>query len=260
MDDSKIALVTGGSRGIGRAVSIKLARLGHRVFVNYVKRKDAADEVVETIRQGGGSASAMQGDVGNGEDRRRLMADLLRASDGRIDFLVNNAGITSPGRRDLLEATEENWDRVFATNLKGPFFLSQSVARAMLASIQDSRSEAGAIINISSISGYAASTDRADYCLTKAALGMMTKLFALRLAEQGIGVFEICPGVIASDMTTPVKEKYDQRIAEGLSPLRRWGQPEDVAGAVGAIAEGKFPFSTGECINVDGGYHIRRLD
>jgi NAD(P)-dependent dehydrogenase (short-subunit alcohol dehydrogenase family) len=178
---------------------------------------------------------------------------------GRLDVLVNNAGITSPGRRDLLEATEASWDEVFATNLKGPFFLTQLAANEMLRLTEADPAAVRTIVNISSISGYAVSSDRADYCLTKTALRTMTWLFADRLAEHGIGVFEVCPGVIATDMTGPVKQKYDRLIAEGLSPIRRWGQPEDVARAVAALVSGAFGFSTGETINVDGGFHIRRL-
>jgi NAD(P)-dependent dehydrogenase (short-subunit alcohol dehydrogenase family) len=175
-----------------------------------------------------------------------------------MDVLVNNAGITSPGRLDLLEATEESWDQVFATNLKGPFFLAQRAARQMIEQVHGGRAP-GQIINVSSLSAYAVSTNRGDYCLTKAAAGMMTHLLAVRLAEHGIQVFEICPGVIATDMTGPVKEKYDRMFAEGLTPLARWGQPEDVARAVSAITAGYFPYSTGIRLDIDGGFHIRRL-
>ncbi len=257
-DVALAALVTGASRGIGRAIAEELARLGYAVVVNYATRPDAAQEVVQAIEAGGGRAIAVQANVGIGEDRQRLIDETQRAFGG-LDLLVNNAGITSVGRNDLLEATEESWDQVFDTNLKGPFFLSQLAARAMILQIAEGRSARGKIINVSSVSAYAVSTNRADYCLTKAALRMMTWLFAERLAVEQIGVYEVCPGVIASDMTAPVKEKYDRLIAEGLWPIRRWGQGEDVARAVAAIAQDYFPFSTGECFNVDGGFHIRRL-
>jgi 3-oxoacyl-[acyl-carrier protein] reductase len=158
-----------------------------------------------------------------------------------------------------LEATEESWDTVFATNLKGPFFLAQLVARQMIELTQRGAIPRGTIVNVSSISAYAASTNRADYCMAKAAMPMMTWLLADRLAEHRICVYEVCPGVIASDMTAAVKDKYDKLIAEGLSPIRRWGQPEDVAAAVALLAGGQLPFSTGERINIDGGFHIRRL-
>jgi len=256
--DRRSAVVTGGSRGIGQAICIELARLGYAVVVNYATRPDAAQQVVDQILAAGGQAVAVRADVGSRADREELVRRALD-SFGRLDVLVNNAGITSQGRKDLLEATEESWDVVFATNLKGPFFLSQLAAREMIRQIRAGRIPDGKIIVISSISGYAVSTNRADYCMTKAALGMMTHLFAQRLAGERIGVFEICPGVIASDMTAPVKEKYDRLIAEGLSPIRRWGQPEDVARAVAAIVSDYFPFSTGERFNVDGGFHIRSL-
>jgi 3-oxoacyl-[acyl-carrier protein] reductase len=253
-----VALVTGASRGIGRAISLALAAAGHRVIVNYAHRADAAEEVVRQIEEQGGQAFACRGNVAQRDDRAALVRH-AREELGRLDVLVNNAGITSPGRRDLLEATEESWDEVFATNLKGPFFLSQLAARTMIDLLGAGRISQGTIINVSSISAYAISTNRADYCLTKAALQAMTWLFADRLAEERIQVFEICPGVIATDMTGPVKEKYDKLIADGLSPMRRWGTPEDVARAVVALVSGAFPFSTGERINVDGGFHIRRL-
>jgi len=258
MPEQPAAIVTGGSRGIGRAICLELARLGYAVVVNYASRADAAQEVVQTIESGGGRAIACRANVAVAADRWALVEETCK-SFGRLDVLVNNAGITSPGRRDILEATEESWDEVFGTNLKGPFFLSQRAARQMIELLAAGTIGRGTIVNISSISAYAMSTNRADYCLAKAAVQAMTWLFADRLAEERIQVFEVCPGVIATDMTGPVKEKYDRLIADGLSPMRRWGQPEDVARAVAALVEGYLPFSTGERINVDGGFHIRRL-
>lgn len=258
MSEMRAALVTGGSRGIGRGICVELARLGYAVAVNYATRPDAAEEVVAEITGAGGRAVAVRGDVGSAGDRPTLVRAALDEF-GRLDVLVNNAGITSQGRKDLLEATEESWNVVFDTNLKGPFFLSQLAAREMIRLIGEKKIPDGKIINVSSISAYAVSTNRADYCMTKAAAGMMTRLFAQRLADEGIRVYEICPGVIESDMTAPVKDKYDRLIAEGLWPIRRWGQPSDVAKAVAAIVSDYFPFSTGERINVDGGFHIRSL-
>jgi NAD(P)-dependent dehydrogenase (short-subunit alcohol dehydrogenase family) len=252
------ALVTGASRGIGRAIALELARLGHAVAVNYVSNAAAADKVVADILDSGTQAIALGGDVAVAADRAALV-DRMIGEFGRLDVLVNNAGITSPGRKDLLEATEESWDKVQGTNLKGPFFLSQLAARKMIELIRAGTMPGGKIINISSISAFAASTDRADYCLSKAAQTMMTQLFAVRLADERIGVFEICPGIIESDMTAAAKEKYDRLISGGLTPIRRWGRPEDVAAAVGAIVCDAFPFSTGERLHVDGGFHIRRL-
>ncbi len=258
MAEMRAALVTGGSRGIGRGICLELGRLGYAVVVNYATRQDAAEQTVAEITRQGGKAVSARGDVGVAEDRRTLVQRTLDEF-GRIDVLVNNAGITSRGRKDLLEATEESWDVVFDTNLKGPFFLAQLAANEMIRLIHQKVIPDGKIVNISSISAHTVSLNRADYCMTKAAMGMMTKLFAARLAEHGIGVFEICPGVIASDMTAPVKEKYDRLIAEGLWPIRRWGQPDDVAKAVAAVVCGYFPFSTGGRIDVDGGFHLRIL-
>lgn len=251
------AIVTGSSRGIGRSIAERLAADGFGVVVNYFRSPDAANEVVAGIQASGGSAVAVQADVGCAEGR----AALLEASEalGPLRVMVNNAGITSQGRKDLLEATEESWDVVFDTNLKGPFFMAQAAAKRMIEHLGQGRIETGRIINVSSISAYAVSTNRADYCMAKAAMQMMTWLLADRLAGDQISVFEVCPGVIASDMTAPVKQKYDALIADGLSPIRRWGQPEDVARAVSTLVGDGFPFSTGDRINVDGGFHIRRL-
>src|SRR5438477_1422293 len=258
MNRHPVALITGASRGIGRAIAMRLAHDGYAVTVNYHSNHQAADEVVREIAQAGGQAIAIQADVAASSDRQHLVDETLTRF-GRLDCLVNNAGITSLGRKDLLDATEESWDTVFSTNLKGPFFLAQLAARQMIALIDAAKLPRATIINVSSISAYAISTNRADYCMAKAAMQTMTWLFADRLAEHQINVYEVCPGVIASDMTAPVKEKYDQLIADGLSPIRRWGQPEDVASAVAMLAAGQLPFSTGERINIDCGFHIRRL-
>lgn len=252
------AIVTGSSRGIGRAIAIELAKAGHSVVINYASSQTAALEVVNEVVALGSDAVAVQADVAQAADRERLIQAALQRW-GRLDVLVNNAGITSPGRRDLLEATEDSWDQVFATNLKGPFFLAQQAARAMIAGVERGEVPYGTIINVSSISAYAVSTNRVDYCIAKSAMQMMTWQLATRLADHAIRVYEVCPGVIASDMTAPVKEKYDRLIDEGLSPIRRWGEPDDVARAVTMLASGALPFSTGERINVDGGFHIRRL-
>src|SRR5262249_33814608 len=225
------ALVTGASRGIGRAIARELARLGDAVGGNYVSNAVAADRVAAEIVDNGTEAVALAGDVSSATDRAALVERMI-GEFGRLDVLVNNAGITSPGRKDLLEASEDSWDRVLNTNLKGPFFLSQLAARTMIELIRAGTMPGGKIINISSISSFAVSTDRADYCRAKAAQPMLTQLFAVRLAEERIGVFEICPGIIESDMTAAVKEKYDRLIADGLTPIRRWGRPEDVAAAV----------------------------
>ena len=250
----KSALVTGGSRGIGRAIALALGKQGFAVAVNYVHNVNAANEVVLAIEQSGGRAVAVQGDVASADDRRELIQQTLTAL-GQIDLLVNNAGVAPDVRADILEATEASFDRLINTNLKGPYFLTQQVARHMI-----ERKIAGKIVNVTSISAYTASVNRGDYCISKAGLAMMTQLYAARLAEHGINVYEIRPGVIETDMTGPVKAKYDKMIfEEGLTPIKRWGQPDDIAKAVVAIATDLFPFSTGEVINVDGGFHLRRL-
>ena len=252
------AIVTGGSRGIGRAISLELSRLGYGVLVNYHAHAEAAAEVAGTIHDAGGLAVTLAGDVGSDHDRRAMVRTAIERF-GRLDLLVNNAGITSPGRKDLLEVSESSWDAVFATNLKGPFFLSQLAANEMVREIRAGTIPCAKIINLSSISAYAVSSNRADYCLTKAAVEMMTQLFAQRLADEKIAVFEICPGLIETDMTAPVRAKYDKMIAAGAWPIRRWGKPEDVAKAVAAIVLDYFPYSTGQRFDVDGGFHIRPL-
>jgi 3-oxoacyl-[acyl-carrier protein] reductase len=253
-----VAIVTGASRGIGREIALQLGREGHAVVVNYASSATAAAEVVAAIQASGGEAIAVKANVGDTADRANLVKATLEHF-GRINVLVNNAGITSPGRADILAATEENWDTVLGTNLKGPFFLTQAVANEMLRLRALGTIERGAIVNISSLSAYAVSTNRGDYCVSKAAIEMLTKLFAARLAEDGIQVFEIRPGIISTDMTSAVQEKYDRLIAEGLLPIKRWGTPADVATAVAALVSGAFPYSTGDVFNVDGGFHLRRL-
>ena len=253
-----IALVTGASRGIGRGIAVALGGLGWQVAVNYAGNAAAADECVVLVRQAGGDALAVQGDIAVAADRVRLAA-CTAPWGGRIDLLVNNAGIAPEVRADLLDATEASFDRLMNVNLKGPYFLSQLVAKRMLAQAPDASGSRGQLVIVSSISAYTASTNRGDYCVAKAGLGMMTKLFAARLADHGIRVYEVRPGVIATDMTGPVQAKYDALIAGGLTPIRRWGLPEDIGRAITAIARGDLPFSTGEVINVDGGFHLRTL-
>ena len=259
----QVALVTGASRGIGRAVAIELSRLGCDVMINYVANQSAAEEARSAAQSVAGDDARIRicrADISNGLDRSNLL-EATRNEFGRLDFLVNNAGIASAKRADLLNATEESFDHLIAVNLKGPYFLTQAVSRWMIE--QKNSGTFGdyqpAIINITSVSAFAASPERGDYCVSKAGLAMMTKLFALRLADEGINVYEIRPGVIETDMTANVKEKYDRMIAEGLTPIRRWGTAEDVGRAVAAIVSRSLPFSTGEVINVDGGFHLRRL-
>ena len=253
------ALVTGASRGIGRGIALELAGAGWRVAINYAGNAAAAAETLAAVRAAGGDGFAVQGDIALAADRERLVAETVQRF-GRIDLLVNNAGIAPQVRADLLEAGEESFDRLIAVNLKGPYFLTQLAARQMLRQDPEREGRRGRIVTISSISAYTASTNRGDYCVAKAGLAMMTKLFADRLAGDGINVYEIRPGIVATDMTGAVKEKYDRLILEqGITPIRRWGRPEDVGKAVRAIAEDRFPFSTGAVFDVDGGFHLRRL-
>ncbi|MFZ0961256.1 MAG: 3-ketoacyl-ACP reductase [Terriglobia bacterium] len=259
-----IALVTGASRGIGRGIACALARAGYSVAINFASHHDAAAECQRLCRvaapaDSGASFDLFPGDIATASGREQILKAVIDRF-GWIDLLVNNAGVAPAERKDLLEATEQSFDRLININLRAPFFLTQAVAKFWLAG-RTERAERPRpkIITISSISAYTASINRGDYCMSKAGLSMMTQLFALRLAGEGIGVYEIRPGIVATDMTAPVKEEYDRLIAEGLTPMARWGTPEDVGRAVVAIAQDQFPFSTGEVFNVDGGFHIRRL-
>jgi NAD(P)-dependent dehydrogenase (short-subunit alcohol dehydrogenase family) len=255
------ALVTGASRGIGRGIAVELAKAGGRIAINYAGNEVAANEALALVRAAGGDGFIVQGDVSVAADRARVVEETVKQF-GRIDLLVNNAGVAPTVRADLLDAGEESFDRLFAINLKGPFFLSQLVAKQMLGQTSDAEGFRGRIVNITSISVYTASINRGDYCMVKAGLAMMTKLFADRLANDGINVYEIRPGVIATDMTGGVKAKYDKLILEderGITPIRRWGKPEDIGRAVRAIAEDRFPFTTGAAFDVDGGFHLQRL-
>ena len=256
MPNRPVALVTGGSRGIGRGICLALAKEGYKVLVNYNSNLDAAEETCRLIEAAGGHAESCQADISHAE-HRELLLDYCMEHLGRLDLLVNNAGIAPPNRYDLLEMPAESFDLVIETNLKAPFFLTQAVARIMIQQLRDKVIPAASIVNVSSISAYAVSTNRGEYCISKAGVSMATALFAVELAQHGIRVYEVRPGVIDTDMTAGVKKKYDKLIAEGFSPIRRWGKPEDVGKAVAAVARGDLPFSTGEVINVDGGFHLR---
>jgi 3-oxoacyl-[acyl-carrier protein] reductase len=254
----KAAVVTGASRGIGRAIAVALASGGWQVTAGYSQDLEAVQQTVRLVEEAGGKALPVQANLAIALDRTRLIDETL-ASFGRLDLLINNAGVAPQVRADLLETTEESFDRVLAINLKGPFFLAQAAAKTMIALQKEGKQAGGCIINIGSLSAYTASPNRGEYCISKAGLGMVTALFAARLAEFGIQVFEVRPGITETDMTARVKEKYDRLIEAGLLPIPRWGQPEDVARAVLSLASGSFPYTTGEVINVDGGFHIRRL-
>ena len=255
----RTALVTGASRGIGRGIALELGSAGFDIAVNYAGNRAAAEETCELISRAGSKAVPIQADIARTEDRTRLVDEAVDAL-GPLSLLVNNAGVAPRVRADILDADEESFDRLIGTNLKGPYFLTQDVARRMKGWKADGLIADTAIVFITSISVYTASVNRGDYCLSKAALAMAVKLFAARLGADGIGVYEIQPGIIETDMTSAVKEKYDTLIHEdGLLPMPRWGRPEDVGRAVVAIAEGRFPYSTGMAIPVDGGFHLRTL-
>jgi 3-oxoacyl-[acyl-carrier protein] reductase len=251
----RCVFITGARRGIGRAIAYAFAETGHDVVINDVIDDDATRETLDGLAARGAGAHFLQGDIGDVSGHEALVARAFAAFGG-LDVLVNNAGISVARRGDMLEATPESFDRLIAINLRGPFFLTQAVALRWL---QGEPAPARSIINIASANAHMASIDRAEYCLSKAGVAMMTKLYALRLAEAGIGVFEIRPGVIRTDMTAVVSASYEKRIADGLTPVRRWGEPSDVGRVAVALTNGEFHFSTGEIIHVDGGLHIAHL-
>ena len=265
MPDRPVAIVTGASRGIGKAIAKELASLGYNLLLTNFdfgpdgKPDDSeAKQTQREIEQLGVKCCVFRNDVSSPHDRQALVETAKREF-GSCQMLVNNAGVAPSKRVDLLEAAEESFDRVMGINLKGPYFLTQLLANWMIEQRKNDPDGRYRIINIGSISAYTSSPGRGEYCISKAGVSMMTTLYADRLAEFGIGVFEIRPGIIATDMTSAVKDKYDKLIAEGLTPIKRWGQPEDVAQAVAAIGQGRLDFSTGQVINVDGGFHLRRL-
>lgn len=254
-----VAIVTGSSRGIGRGIVLALAERGWDVVINYRDNQQAAEDTQEVVKPYQIHSLIIQGDVAKADDRQRLVQTTIEEF-GRIDLLVNNAGMGPRQRVDMLHVGETSYDEVMTTNLKGPFFLTQQIAREMIRLIEEEKISNPKIINIGSISAYTSSPARAEYCISKAGMGMMTLLWADRLAEYGINVYEIRPGIIQTDLTSVVKDKYDRLILkEGITPIQRWGQPEDIGKTVVAIADGLLPFSTGEIINVDGGFHISRL-
>jgi NAD(P)-dependent dehydrogenase (short-subunit alcohol dehydrogenase family) len=241
-----IALVTGASRGIGRAVAIELAKT-HSLIATYRGNWEAAKSLGEET-----GAEVIQSDISSAGDRRTLV-ERLKANYGRLDLLVNNAGIAPRERRDILEATEASFEELMATNLAGPHFLTQQIARWMV------EQGSGRIVFITSISSYTASLNRAEYCISKAGLSMSVALYAQRLAAENVQVFEIRPGIVRTDMIAKVEKVYEEKIAAGLVPQRRIGEGQDVARAVRAIADGLLDYSTGQVIDVDGGFHLRSL-
>ena len=262
--NKKVALVTGSTHGIGEAIVLELAKIGFSVVINGASTKELSDDYKNKLKsiyeeELEDRCLYIKANVGKKEDRENLI-DKIKNKFNRIDVLVNNAGVGPIKRGEMLEMTEESYDRVMGINLKGPFFLTQVIAKWMIElkkTLADNYQPY--IINISSINSYTPSLNRGEYCISKAGMTMMTKLFAVRLAEEGIPVFEISPGIIDTPLTKPRYEMYDKLINEGISPIRRWGIPIDIAKPVVAIVSGLIPFSTGTVLNIDGGFHLHRL-
>lgn len=254
----KVALITGGSRGIGLGIAKSLAQAGFDLAINGVRNEEDAKASLEELRQLGAEVLYCKGDVGDGNARIAII-DKIKGHFGRLNVLVNNAGVAPKERKDILDATEESFDYVLSTNLKSSYFLSQAAANWMIAQKGVDENFEASIINISSISATVVSINRGEYCIAKAGMSMTTQLFAVRLGEYNIPVYEVRPGIVATDMTAKVTEKYDKLIAEGLTVQQRWGLPEDVGKAVAALSTGSFPYSTGQVIMVDGGMNIPKL-
>ncbi len=254
----RTALITGGSRGIGLGIAGCLAAEGFNLVLNGTRSKADTTQALEKLRGIGAQVHYCQADISTRQGRLHLI-DEARRSFGRLDLLVNNAGVAPKERADILEASEDSFDRLIGINLKGPYFLTQAVANWMIQQKKEFPDFAGCIVHITSISAVTASVNRGDYCLTKAALSMASKLWAVRLAEFAIPVYEVRPGIVRTDMTAGVQEKYDKLIANGLLLQARWGLPEDVGRAVAMLARGELAYSTGQVIMVDGGYSVERL-
>lgn len=255
MNKNKVAIITGGARGIGLGISTALAAEGYDLMISGVRAREDVSEILQSLQSQNAHVQYTQSNVSVAADRVHLLSETLKYF-GRVDVLVNNAGVAPKARMDLLEMTEDSYDDVMDINLKGALFLTQLVAKHMIQ--QDQRMHPR-IINISSISADTASINRGEYCISKAAMSMVTQLFADRLADDDIRVFEVRPGIIQTDMTAGVTSKYGQLISEGITPIKRWGLPADIGGVVAHLCSPAFDFCTGNVINVDGGFHIRRL-
>ena len=256
--DKRVAIVTGAARGIGNGIAFQLAKEDYDIAILDVFGEADVVDNVKRVRDAGADVFYYQGDLSK-SDNRLSFVDAVMSHFGRIDVLVNNAGVGPKVRMDILETTEESFDFVMNINVRGTFFLTQLVANKMIMLGHTLNDYSAKIVNISSMSAYTSSTSRGEYCISKAGVSMITKLFADRLAQYPINVYEIRPGIIFTPMTEVVRVKYDKLIAEGLCPIKRWGYPEDIANVVSAFVSGKFANSTGDVINVDGGFHIQRL-
>ncbi len=256
---AKIAAVTGGAQGIGLGICRSLAREGYHLAFCDLHDEPIVQEAIDGLRSIGAEVLYVRADVSSADDRAAFLTAIRERYSG-LNLLVNNAGISPPRRVDILEADEESFDRVLRVNLRGPYFLTRAAARWMVDQAGAASDYSGCIVNISSFSATVASTDRGDYCISKAGVAMATKLWAVRLAEFGIPVYEVRPGIIRTGMTAPVQGKYDTLIAQGLLPQARWGLPEeDVGRAVAMLARGDLPYSTGQVVQVDGGFTLQRL-
>jgi len=254
----KVAVVTGAARGIGYKTAVQLAKDGYDIAIMDVTDEDSFKENSNAIRMLNRSVLYFKGNLADRHDREGFVQEVIKEY-GKIDVLVNNAGVAPKERLDIIETTEESYDFVMDINLKGTFFLTQAVAKEMIKSVAFDSSRQPIIINVSSISEYTSSPNRGEYCLSKAGIGMLTKLFADRLAAEGILVYGIRPGIIMTDMTKTVTSKYDRLIQEGLLPIKRWGTPQDIADAVSLLCSGRLGYSAGQVLDIDGGFHLRRL-
>ena len=255
---NKIAFITGGTRGIGFGVALALGKAGFDLAVNGIRNEGDVADALEELRKLGVNVAYFQGNVSIREDRQAML-DRILSHFGSVNVLVNNAGIAPRERADILHAKEENWDEVMEINLKGPYFLTQLFANYFVDKKLENPLFEASIINISSISAFVASVNRGEYCISKAGIAMATKLWATRLGEYDIPVYEIQPGIIKTDMTAGVVEKYDKLFQEGITLQRRWGLPDDVGKVAAMLAQGNMPYATGQAIKVDGGLHIQRL-
>ena len=255
---NKIAFITGGTRGIGFGVALALGRAGFDLAVNGMRNEGEVTDALEELRDLGVNVAYFQGNVAVREDRQAML-DKILSHFGSVNVLVNNAGIAPRERADILHAKEEIWDEVMEINLKGPYFLTQLFANYFVEKKLENPLFEASIINISSISAFVASVNRGEYCISKAGIAMATKLWATRLGEYDIPVYEIQPGIIKTDMTSGVVEKYDKLFQDGISLQRRWGLPDDVGKVAAMLAQGNMPYATGQAIKVDGGLHIQRL-